>query len=102
MSMVARGAIALLLVAVVVVVYQLAPGDWFDAAVTWSRENPTAGAAVYIAIGSLAAIAFVPGSVTIAAMAYALPAIVPNRKPASIIVTDPGTNAIAARLPIAM
>ena len=86
MSMVARGAIALLLVAVVVVVYQLAPGDWFDAAVTWSRENPTAGAAVYIAIGSLAAIAFVPGSVTmmlagflfgtIAGSAYAMAAIV--------------------------
>ncbi|MDJ0701253.1 MAG: TVP38/TMEM64 family protein [Woeseiaceae bacterium] len=86
MSIYVRGALALLLVAVVVAAYQLAPGGWFDAAVSWTRENPTAGAAAYIAIGSLAAVAFVPGSVTmmlagflfgtIVGSAYALAAIV--------------------------
>ncbi len=86
MNIYVRAALALLLVATVVALYRFAPGGWFDSAVSWSQENPVAGAATYIALGSIAAVAFVPGSVTmmlagflfgtVAGSAYALAAIV--------------------------
>ena len=81
-----RIVLALALVSAIVVLYQSSPGGWFEAAVEWCRQHPVAGPIAYVAAGSIASVAFLPGSITmmlagflfgsVAGSAYALLAIV--------------------------